>query len=230
MWLFQANGIPAPKPTPTPRAAPAPKATTKRRAEEDYVEVVGERIIKRRFEPVAKILTEKEELDSPYQISVRVHPDLERFPGALRNALQKACQTAFYTHISTLQAGSLPEYRQTYSIIYGTRVRSESITFNNETEHSNILDLSIANITLLKFFAERHSTMLEKRSFQEQKHMGLTNPKFLELYSVRRGDLGWGLDADGCLSIYASSLIEKKTKEHVWYVQADDSLVLKGEN
>ena len=47
---------------------------------------------------------------------------------------------------------------------------------------------------------------------------GLLNPGFIELHSVRHEELGWGFDADGCLSLYHSSIREQKLKEKVWYV------------
>jgi hypothetical protein len=178
------------------------------------LEVIEKRPVKKPFKPIVKSPAQKEE-DSLYRVSVTVHPDLDNSPNALRHALQEACQTAFYTHMFALQAGKLAKHHQIYNIVAGTRVRSESIIFENTTVYSNILDLSVANITLLKFFAARPNARLEKKSFQEQRHERLTNPEFLELYRVRRGDLGWGLDAEGGLSIYGSSLVRKKTKEYV---------------
>jgi hypothetical protein len=183
------------------------------------LEVVEERQVKKPFLPVVKPAAQKEE-DSSYQVTVTVHPDLEKYPERLRDALQKACQTRLYKYLFALQDGQLPTHHQTYTIIVGTRIRSESTTFKTEAMEHNILDLGVANAKVLRFFAKHANPRLEKKSFQEQKHEGLTNPEFLELFSVRRGTLGWGLDADGCVSIYGSSLVEKKTMEYVWYVKA----------
>jgi hypothetical protein len=217
LGVLQTNIFVAPATTPTP----------KRKAEVIDLEVIEERTVKKPFKPIVKTPAPRKE-DSLYQISVTVHPGLDKYPRELRGALQEACQTAFYTYMFALQAGNLSKHHQTYSIIAGTRVRSESVTFENTTTFLNIMDLSIANATLLKFFADRIGDRLDKKSFQEQKHEGLTNSELLELYSVRRGDLGWSFDAGGCLSIYGSALVGKKTKEHVWYVKAG-GIKLEGE-
>jgi len=216
--LFQTNDIPASKPPPTPRATPAPKTTMKRKGDVIDLEEYEARPEKKPFVAVVKTPAQKEE-DALYHISVTVNSKLHKFPSALREKLQKAYQAACYARMFALQAGIIPTYRDTYSIIEGERIRSESFTFKTTELASNILDLSMANIKLLEIFANRKGWPLEKRTFVELKTQSdLENPEFVELHSVRHGELGWGFDAAGCLSLYATGIVGSKLKERVWFV------------
>jgi hypothetical protein len=204
-----AESIAAPKSTPTL------KAITKRKAEVVDLELYEE-TVKKPFVPVIKSPAQKEEA-APYQILVMVNSKLDKFPSALRETLQKAYQTACYTQMFALQAGKIPNYHKTYRVIEGQCTRSESFAFDNKTLHPSILDLSMANIKLLELLANRCT---EKTVFVELKtQSGLVNPGFVELHSVRHGELGWGFDADGCLSLYVPRVVEKKLRERVWYVE-----------
>ena len=123
--------------------------------------------------------------------------------------------------MSALEAGTIPGHHQIYCILTGTRVRSNSTAFETTVAIANILDLSMANATLLKYFLETTNVDLSKRTFVESKTVeGVTNPEFLELYSVRRGDVGWGFDANGCLSLYGAKDVGNKLREKVWYVKS----------
>lgn len=181
---------------------PQPRSTAqKRKADVIDLEIVGEKKVTKTFTPVVKTKSQKEE-DSLFQISVTVHPKLNNFPIALHEHLQKAFQTAFHNHMFALQVGTIPKHHQTYCIIIGTRIRSQSVEFEPTVAITNILDLSMANATLLKYFLDTTNVDLSKKMFVASETVeGVTNPEFLELYSVRRRDVGWGFDADGCLSI-----------------------------
>lgn len=94
-----------------------------------------------------------------------------------------------------------------------TRIRSKSIIFKNAIAVANILELSMANATLLRYFLENTNVDLSKRTFVASETVeGVTNPEFLELYSVRKGDLGWGFDTDGCLSIYGTKAFDNNSQ------------------
>jgi hypothetical protein len=154
-----------------------------------------------------------------FQISVTVNSKIDVFPQKLREALQKSSQTACYTHMFALQAGMTPKHHQIYNIVKGERTRSESVTFTNTIVQHNIFDLGMANIRLLEILTDASRDKLDKRTFVELKtESGLLNPEFIELHSVRHREIGWGFDADGCLSLYGTFIIEKKLKEKVWYV------------
>ena len=182
------------------------------------LESYEERAVKKPFIPVTKSLAQREE-DMLFQISVTVNSKVDVFPQKLREALQKSYQTACYTHMFALQAGTTPKHHQIYKIVKGERTRSESFDFTNTVVQHNIFDLGTANIKLLEFLADASRNKLKKMTFMELKtESGLLNPGFIELHSVRHEELGWGFDADGCLSLYHSSIREQKLKEKVWYV------------
>ena len=182
------------------------------------LESYEERAVKKPFIPVTKPLAQREE-DMLFQISVTVNSKVDVFPQKLREALQKSYQTACYTHMFALQAGTTPKPHQIYKIVKGERTSSESLTFTNTIVQHNIFDLGTANIKLLEFLADASRNKLKKMTFMELKtESGLLNPEFIELHSVRHEELGWGFDADGCLSLYHSSIREQKLKEKVWYV------------
>ncbi|CAA9964671.1 hypothetical protein PTMSG1_08030 [Pyrenophora teres f. maculata] len=192
----------------------------KRKAEVTDLEIMREKKVHKPFKPVVRTQTQKEG-DSLFQISVTVHPKLNDFPIALCKRLQKACQAAFHIHMFALQAGTMPRHHQAYCITTGTRTRSKSIEFQTTVAIANILDLSMANATLLRYFLDSTSIDLSKRTFVVSETVeGVANPEFLELYSVRKGDLGWGFDTDGCLSIYGAKVIDNKLTEKVWYVKS----------
>ena len=182
------------------------------------LESYEERAVKKPFIPVTKPLAQREE-DMLFQISVTVNSKVDVFPQKLREALQKSYQTACYTHMFALQAGTTPKHHQIYKIVKGERTRSESFDFTNTVVQHNIFDLGTANIKLLEFLADASRNKLKKMTFMELKtESGLLNPEFIELHSVRHREIGWGFDADGCLSLYHSSIREQKLKEKVWYV------------
>jgi len=48
---------------------------------------------------------------------------------------------------------------------------------------------------------------------------GMTNPEFIHLHSVRYGEVGWGFDAAGCLSLYWVEMVDKKNVIGVVFVR-----------
>jgi hypothetical protein len=134
--------------------------------------------------------------------------------------MENSCKTAFNVYMSTLRNGTAPTHRQTYRVVYGIRMRSESLAFNTTIHQANILDLNIANMTLLEVFAEKMRKTMQNPVFQQlPTQEGLSNPQFIELYSVRHGEVGWGLDEGGCVSFYKTSVVDKKLREQTWYVE-----------
>jgi hypothetical protein len=119
-----------------------------------------------------------------------------------------------------LQSGTALKHHQSYSIITGTRIRSDAGCWQTEVVVAGVLNLSMANVLLLEHIASRHKTSLDRRPFvQLETRKNSVNPKFIDSHSVRHGELGWGLDAEGCLSLYATGIVDEKLKERVWYVK-----------
>jgi hypothetical protein len=207
------------------KPTPGPKTGAKRKAadadsDSDF-EIVETRKVKTSRQQTALDLLQQHS-DALFQVSVTTHPKFDKFPTALRVALQTTSQSSVYTHLSALSTGTSTPHYQTYSILTGRRIRGESTTFKTVVQISDILELSTANISLLQFFVTRQKLDLGKKVFVELESMrGVANPKFLEFYTVRKGDLGWGFDDEGCLSLYAAVMREEGLLELVWYVMKD---------
>lgn len=225
---LRANSAAGPKsktatPTLDATPAPAPNNTTKRKAEVIDLENLPDKKEVKPFRPISKTPGEKEE-EAFFQVSVTANAKFDKIPIALRNKLEAACQTAFYNHMFSLKAGTMPEYRQQYEVCLGLRTRTLSMKFETTVVVPNVLDLSIANAALLDYFTKNFKgthRLLKKEACVELKSQGgLLNPEFIELYAVRHGELGWGFDAGGCLSLYITGVIDHKLKDKVLYVKA----------
>ncbi|KAF1838690.1 hypothetical protein BDW02DRAFT_564798 [Decorospora gaudefroyi] len=200
-------------------------STTKKRKADAEVEVVASK-------KAMTSNTSKQEEIALYQVSAKCHPKFENFPIGLKNLLQHQCQTALYTHMANLQSGAIPEYKETFSVMVGTRTRSETIGFHSTVNVAGILDVSIANIMLLDLVAacyDKNQEMNKKGFVKLETETGLLNSKFIELHCVRQRELSWGLDDEGCLSMYTAGVQEKKLKERVWYVIKRDRIKHQGE-
>jgi hypothetical protein len=128
-------------------------------------------------------------------------------------------QTTIQFQMSTLLSGIISDYKYHYSVIEERRVRqtpSPNITLHKDS----MVSLSLANTTLLEIFWKTHKEALRKPTFVIlKKREGMVNPEFVQLHATRHGEIGWGFDANGCLSLYLVLVEEGKLKEFVIYVQ-----------
>jgi hypothetical protein len=195
----------------TPKTAP--KTGVKRKADaesDDEVQVTDAK----------RIAPEQREADASIQLSTRMHKRFAKYPLTLRTTIEAATKTTFQTYMSSLLAGKLPTHPQPFQIIHGTRVRSQSVSFSREVRHTNILDLNIANVTLMEHFATIMAGTMSRADFVELETVeGLKNEEFIGLHSTRRDEVGWALDCEGGLSLYVAKMKEKKLEEFVWYVE-----------
>jgi hypothetical protein len=61
---------------------------------------------------------------------------------------------------------------------------------------------------------------LEKPTFVSQEaENDETNSTFVQLHSVRKNEIGWGYDANKCLSLYLVFVKDTKLYEHALFVQ-----------
>ena len=60
--------------------------------------------------------------------------------------------------------------------------------------------------------------MLDPNFVELETVAGLRNPEFVQLHSVRHGEVGWGFDAGGALSLYVARLVGAGLEEHIFYV------------
>jgi hypothetical protein len=194
--------------------------THKKRPAEQVLIVISERAAtKKDLEP--KII-EPEVLET-YHIAVVLHNRFETFPMLLRETLQFNYTTTIQSHMKALGVNTITEYKYTYSIVSEIRVRQ----FNAETQsiicEDDIPSLSLANTTLLEKFARASKKCLENSSFVQLKtEESIVHPEFVQLHSVRRNEIGWGFDVNGCLSFYLVSKENAKLVEYAIFVQRVD--------
>jgi hypothetical protein len=105
-------------------------------------------------------------------------------------------------------------------MVTGRCVRPSTVGFAITTYADGILDLSVANMQLLEQFLENNEESVRSAAFVELKTQdGVANPEFIHLHCVRHGELGWGLDCHGCLSLYSVRIVDQRLQEQVVYVQ-----------
>lgn len=124
------------------------------------------------------------------------------------------------TLMKSLDTGITNPPRFHYSIIVGSRVRGRNPDFDFGTVDSGIADLGQANKEVFKEFLLDRPAGLKQRNFVElETREGLSNPQFLRLHAVRAGDVGWGFDCDGCLSLFMTTEDNSNLKDKVFYVK-----------
>ncbi|KAF1845675.1 uncharacterized protein K460DRAFT_112942 [Cucurbitaria berberidis CBS 394.84] len=143
--------------------------------------------------------------DEVFQVSVKLHRKFDHFPAKLRTILETSYKDTIDAQMDTLQSGKQLAQRYTYSVLVGQ------------------LHLSLANMQLLEAFMGRNQAGLGKATFVELKTKeGLANAEFIHLHSVRHGELGWGFDTHGCLSLYSVSIVDSRLKEVVYFVERSE--------
>jgi hypothetical protein len=168
--------------------------------------------------------------ESLFLISIQLQPRFDKFPLQLRQILQREYANTFYNHTAALQQtpANAPAI-QTYTLISGTRTRGESPSYTLSRASALVPDLTIANVLLLGLFLDKKKRTMQNPQFQQlETQEGLENPEFLQLHSVRHGEVGWGFDARGCLSLYVACVREKKLVEGVYYV-GEGEIKIEGE-
>lgn len=164
--------------------------------------------------------------DNPlYNFTPKLHAKFAAFPALLRSKLQQGCQTTCQRQWNALFSGKALELKHNYSIIAERRIR-QNIPNPEENVtrcHTKIKSLSVANAMVLDMFTNAQKEALKKPQFiQLETQEGMVNQDFIQLYAVRHGEIGWGLDTNGCLSLYTVFIDKGKLKEYVIYVQRAD--------
>lgn len=150
------------------------------------------------------------------------------FPDELRTRLQRAYIATFRSQLKSLESNTTWVTRYTYSLIADLRIRSSDSNggITTATLKKDISTLSLANTALLEDFYTNHHKYLEDPSFVPLKvKEQIANPAFTQLHSVRRNEIGWGYDMNGCLSLYLVFIENGKLNEYVIFVQRKDVVV-----
>jgi hypothetical protein len=155
-------------------------------------------------------------------VTAKLHSKFLIFPEDLCKRLQRMYQSMLQYQMTALLSGITHQFRYTYSIVTERKVRQTAPNAepNITLCKGNIVSLNFANAMLVDIFLKAQKEALTKPNFIELKTQeGIANPEFNQLHSVRHGEIGWGFDTNGCLSLYLFSIEEGKLKEYFIYVQ-----------
>ncbi|KAJ4344799.1 uncharacterized protein N0V89_012543 [Didymosphaeria variabile] len=138
---------------------------------------------------------------------------------SLRIAFEKACATYTTAALETPAASFRTQYELKKAIVYRHPERdSETSTIATAFPFAEP-----ANIALIEHVVDKELidfTMLSAvECVSSLAALGLANPHFLNLHAVRRGDLGWGFDTFGCLSLCVLAESEQELWVEAYFVQ-----------
>ncbi|KAH7077069.1 hypothetical protein FB567DRAFT_141324 [Paraphoma chrysanthemicola] len=194
----------------------------KRPAEQSANEPVPKKRARKRAEDQDDDSIEEIEEDTTYHITATMHSRFNVYPSALRTKLENTYKTTIRAPMATLTFGIAETFKYTYTIVSERSVHQpDHATGPNITIcKDNIPSLCIANTALLELFTKSHKVALVKPSFVFlRKQDGMANPEFVRLHSVRHNEIGWGLDANECLSLHFVFIEKGKKNEYNIYVR-----------
>ncbi|KAF2832036.1 hypothetical protein CC86DRAFT_462423 [Ophiobolus disseminans] len=183
----------------SPATVPAKRASTKKDAEIEVIEV---------------------EDDMDFHLDVDLHSKFKVFPDLLRDTLQKSYKTTIRSQMDALMTNTIPRYKYTYTVVSELSVRPSDKGPNRTILKTNISSLSLCNTALLNIFLKRGKDLVPKSRFVRLvTRQGLTNPGFTQLHSVRHGETGWGFDVNGCLSLHVPFIEHNQKHEYNIFVE-----------
>lgn len=92
------------------------------------------------------------------------------------------------------------------------------------THKRNIPTASLANAALLDLDIT-DKMVLNKPKFEHLKRSeNIANPENVRLHAVRNGEVGWGFDCHGCLSLYTVKREKGKLMEYAVFVKRLDGV------
>lgn len=115
----------------------------------------------------------------------------------------------------------LPE-KHTFSIMseVGPRHAPPGSSVDSTILRNGFTCLSIANTHLLEvFFKQKGKGLIKDQFIHLKRDERLANPEFTRLHSVRYDEIGWGFDANMCLSLYLVFVENSKLYEYSIYTQ-----------
>ncbi|KAH7072787.1 hypothetical protein BKA63DRAFT_576761 [Paraphoma chrysanthemicola] len=124
--------------------------------------------------------------------------------------------------MTTLTSGITETFAYTYTVVSERSIHQpdQASGPNITICKDNIPSRSIANTTLLEIFTKSHKAALVKPSFVFlKKQDGMVSPEFVRLHSVRHNEIGWGLDANECLSLHLVFIDKGRKHEYNIYVR-----------
>ncbi|KAI8936012.1 hypothetical protein NX059_007514 [Plenodomus lindquistii] len=189
-----------PTPTPSKRSTPI------------FVDISDER------EPQTHALP-----DNGFRISVGLNPSFDVFPKTLRDRLVNEAKQSLYTQALKIKTNTLPTIGAPHSIIEARGCKGSRNAFVTISSMEHSADVSFANKELLLLALRKFKRILSSAHFVEldppKDRDLISNPSFVHWHSVRHGEIGWGFDKHGCLSLYSTKWVGSTVQEDVLYVK-----------
>ncbi|KAH6629833.1 hypothetical protein C7974DRAFT_395318 [Boeremia exigua] len=174
----------------------------------------------------AKDMNDDDKYES-VQISTELHDKFERYPKTLRHIVEEAYVTDVYDIIEEFKAGRYPPRQSKYHIVRAARTQGGDKTDYKLAQLEVFPNTSMANVAVLEQFRKFAPSKTSK--FVKAPEVDLANPQFAALHSVPPGQMGWGFDSFGCISLHLTVLQENKLKHFSIYVERKAVIAVKAE-
>ncbi|KAJ4314034.1 hypothetical protein N0V94_006651 [Neodidymelliopsis sp. IMI 364377] len=177
-----------------------------------------------RLAPTKNLECEEEAIE----ITVDLHSRFNAYPETLRNHVEARHAAEVDEIMKCFKMGRIISPKAKYHIVRGSRVQG-----GDEKTDYKIVNIdtyqtaNMANIAVLEQFLARAPS--KKGAFIRATNAKLANPDFAELHSVHPGQMGWGFDKLGCLSLHLTVIENNKLKHTYVYVEQRTAVVPKVE-
>ena len=187
---------------------------------------------KRLRTPVSKI-PEVRKNESAFRISVRMAEKFQVYPEGLRNSIQRHHKSLVNQIMTKIEDGLTFEPQFNFTITRRRHSVPKDITSDYvDPRGKTFMARSLANQEVLTEFLAR--VPLKKPKFFELKMPEgvppMANPAFTDLHSARAGEMSWGMDKNGCISLHLTSIIDGRRIEESIYVERKSAERLKIED
>lgn len=193
--------------------SPSTSAQKKRPAEEDLQGPAAKR-------PGARSQNDDEVVEvegtDDFQVEATLNSKFDVFPAPLRAAIERSFASAARSQMLALSANTPSKHKFTYSVVTECFAPRSGNVPNTTIIKNGFLTLSQSNTCaltqMLRWSKDKLGKIGPKTKFARLERNGYVNPKFSHFHSVRHGEIGWGFDANGCLSIN----VEYIDKDEKW--------------
>jgi hypothetical protein len=167
--------------------------------------------------------------EAAVEITVDLHDRFNLYPEPLRNYVEIKYAAEVDEIMKCFKMGHIVSPKAAYYIVRGSRVQGgDEKTDYKIVQIETYQTASMANIAVLEQFLARAPP--KKGAFVRATNAKLANPDFAELHSVHPGQMGWGFDKLGCLSLHLTVIENNKLKHTYVYVEQRTAVVPKVEN
>jgi len=195
----------------------SPPAQKKRSAEEPAQPPAAKRTATRSQQD-DEVIEIKDEPD--YQVKIELDLKFNAFPELLRVALRNSYVSTIKAQMRALANNTPFKHRYTYNVVSELIIHESRHGANKTILTPGIPSRSLSNAALLnKVLINSNIKIVPKSKFVKLDIPGLTNPKFSKMHFVHLGEIGWGVDAAGCMSLHVPSIQRGETQEYNMYVE-----------